>query len=232
MSFPRVFGGDATFPMAGDPYLTLLEPPYTRETTLAADAAAELIDILRQSRNVATVEAMVRPLQEVENAIWDLLTRMVSVDDAEGELLQFIGRKWDLEKRAAWTDEVYRQRIRAKQLEVRSNGRVEELIAIALLIIDEAGTGHVWVRQNYPGSMDVELLDATDATTVEDLRVALGRARAGGVNLHVISSTEAASEVVLWGDATAGSNPGTGHGDATDAGVGGYWADVTPTDGV
>lgn len=194
---------------------TVTNPPYEHDDSHMEDAVAQLIEILRKPVTTAILTEAVRPLQDTEDAIWELGARMFNIAGSGGAMLDLVGKFLVLPRRDGWNDATYRNRLNAQILIYNSEGRVEDLIGIVLLLLSVSGTGQVEFREHLgPACMTAYIAKVLDAVEVEDLRVSLARAKAGGVRLHFVFAQEADS--IVAGDATGAVVGGT----AGDASVG------------
>lgn len=176
--------------------------PYEYVSTHASQAVSDLIAILNKERTAALLRESVYPLQRLELAIWNLMAKMWDIDNAGGAMLARIGRLVDLAKRDGWDDATYRRRIRARIYQLLSNGRIPEIITITLLVL---GTVEdvVHIREHIgPACMDLYLLTEPTETDVEDLCVALGAAKGGGVSLQLVVAQDVTDyvETLISGD--------------------------------
>ena len=97
------------------------------------------IDPQPENALMALVRILVEPLQEVETVFQQLLTEC-GVLTAVGAQLDVVGKLVGA-KRQGLTDEVYRRHIRAQILANKSSGTINELLAIArLVVLDDLAT--------------------------------------------------------------------------------------------
>jgi len=158
-----------------------------------AEAISHLIQFFREGpRNLALLTALVEQVQEVEDANW-AHHNAFDVDTAVGEQLDFLGKRVG-ERRSDRTDDVYRTAIRVRILVNLSNGRVEELIAIAIGL---SPTADVFVRELYPAALEMSL-STYGTTTLQRAYLLLRRAKPAGVRL-----------LLTGGGATIGSVDGS-----------------------
>lgn len=203
-------------PLDGSFFVTTVEgAPYEHVDSHMEDAVAELIELFRKPLTTALLTEAVRPLQDAEDAIWELGARMFNIAGSGGAMLDLVGKFLVLPRRDDWNDATYRNRLNAQILIYNSEGRVEDLIGIALLILAVSGTGQVTFREHLgPACLTAYLEKVLNDADVEDIRVAFARAKAGGVRLHFVFAQEADS--IVAGDATGVVVGGT----AGDASVG------------
>jgi hypothetical protein len=148
------------------------------------------------------------------------------IESAVGEQLDVIGRII-LEERQGSADVEYRAFLRARVRVNLSNGKVETMIAILTLLLDDAA-GTVRLDDYYPASMRIEVVPAL---TVDPLRVSrmLHQAKSSGVALDFVYSTSAANDTLTWGSTyggdgvTVSQSPGSFYVGGIGGGV---WASV------
>lgn len=164
-------------------------------TTHADDAVARLIEQYKDKpRMEAWVRAFVAPLQRLEDAAYAVFVQ-AAIDNAIGAQLDQIG---DLvkEKRAGKDDENYRAFLRARIKVNRSNGRVEELITIAVLILGDEFP--VIVRELYPSAVEVEVQDVSvDALIL--WRDFLHKAKGAAKSVQLVYAKEIDDDILLGG---------------------------------
>jgi hypothetical protein len=138
------------------------------ETDHVADALERLPEQFRSDENViALLTALVRPAQELETALQALLLER-SVSTAEGTQLDIIGKLVN-QSRNGLADDVYRRYIRARIKANRSNGTVEDLIRVAVLVIDDVDARIVVDQQGTAGVV----VQVADITVDDDLADAI-----------------------------------------------------------
>jgi hypothetical protein len=195
MPFPWHFGPGARFPGLPEAeeveeFLELDNLPYERIASHGDEAVSWLLEQFKGKPKIeALVRALVAPVQRLEDVMWQVLTRVVDMEHAEGVHLDLFGRILQL-PRAGLADDEYRSRLRVWQLVLRSNGRAEELIHIAdrfddvsavagdKVIFDE---GSLWVGDAMVITMD-HLMTYSPTTLLLFLR----KAKAAGKGLQLI----------------------------------------------
>lgn len=194
-------------------------------------SAAALARLPQQYRGEAAptnvqrvLAALAGAFQPLELALMQLLL-LRRVDTAEGvhldELGAIVGRP-----RAGESDDVYRRRIRAQIAANASDGRVEDLLAIANLVIDDP-EARVRIRTIALAAaiVRVEGVAVTGAVAMVLIEL-LRRAIAAGVRLMLISSSSPPGEtfgfarMAYCGDRAAGNTSITCDGIAKHAAVG------------
>lgn len=178
------------------------------------DHANDGLDLLlEQFKGKPNLEAWLAVLlgqvQDIEAALWQLLTER-DIDNAYGAQLDGLGSIVG-ERRNGREDEVYRTAIRVRVAVLRSNGRVEELIAILVLLF---GTElDVWIRESQM-ALEVELRSETGVNTTPALVIRILRAaKAGGVRLDLGYAVGDPDATLRWGDYEGSDVGGLGHGD-------------------
>lgn len=189
-------------------------------TTYAADGVALLPRALRDKpRVLGLLAAWTRQLQELETALWALLTD--TLETAVGAQLDQLGRLL-LEPRRALDDDSYRAVLRAAVLARKSTGTAADLCAVLAAMLG-AGTftyaeGGAYVQLS---PVDPVPFDATAAIAV------LRLAKAGGVRLELLAPAALGTKTFTL---AAGLLPepdiDLGLGDTGDPAVGGQFAGV------
>lgn len=153
---------------------------YSYNEEHAAEAISHLISFFREGpRNQAVLEAMMAQVQELEDNI-ALQRDAFDVDTAVGDQLDSLGKRVG-ERRDDRIDDVYRTAIRVRILVNRSNGRLEELLAIALGISPAAT---IRARELYPAALSLEF-STLGTSTLQNAYRLLKKAKAAGVRLLV-----------------------------------------------
>lgn len=137
-------------------------------TDHVALAIARLPQQFRGKPNIeAWLSALVRPLNDVQQAIDDL-RRMRRIDDATGVWLDRIGKKV-VQLRGDLDDDTYRRYLRARIATSKSRGTPRELVAIARAILG-AGVGRVVLDDQGYASVAISI---DDYAMTEDIANAL-----------------------------------------------------------
>jgi len=162
-------------------------------TTHVSDALALLVE---QFRGKAQLEALlasyVRQVQLLEDAAQELLTGRW-IDNAEGELLDFLGRLVGVE-RLALSDDLYRTLIRAQIRLLVASATGDDIISIM-----ETATRNVEVELTgrYPAAQVVELV----GELIDNLGLVsrlLHTARGAGINTQLVYSLSPTSEMFTF----------------------------------
>ena len=201
--------------------------PY-REIARVEDHCADGLALLLQQfkdkpRLAAVLCALLTPIQELEDAAWQLLTER-DLDSAVGVQLDVLGRLVD-EPRDGRADDQYRPFIRARILINRSNGLPEEVLTIVRVALGASIEVHL--REHFPAAFTVEVVGAIPLTPASLLRL-LQQAKAGGVRVLLEYSLIPDDETFAFATgATPEIDPGRGFGSTLDATIGGGLAGVT-----
>lgn len=111
---------------------------------------------VEDARMVATVRALVAPLQEVEAALFALLT-IAAIDSSSGVQLDLLGRVVGQE-RGSLDDASYRVWLKARQRVNRSSGTIPELLAIVRAVAP--AVTRVEAIEGYPAGLTVRAFGA------------------------------------------------------------------------
>lgn len=163
---------------------------------LKADVVAEALSQLKEQFKgkpmlEALLESYIEELQELETVTYSLYAERL-LDTAVGAQLDQLGAVVGQER--IGDDDYYRQLIRARIAINRSNGQVEELLNIFVLVW---GDTYVFqIEEPGPASMNITMVGPAQATPVNDpelLFLLATDAKAGGVALQVLYSLVADS---------------------------------------
>lgn len=199
--------------------------PLARMNHVAA-GLARLPQQWRESPNmIAMLVIFLARYNDLEAAYQDLLL-LRSIDTANADdPLGFVGAQLDKigakvgQRRNGLNNDDYRRYCRAKIRANNSNGRVEDLIAVASLVLNDP-TAHVIVTTEVIATAIVEIAgfainDNLATILINFLRIAV----AGGVHLLQITHPTDDAHMFTLGDANAPSSSAlTGLGDATEGG--------------
>lgn len=176
-----------------------------RVDTRAKDAAARLTSAFKNKRVLgAVVKALAAEWQELEGAIWDVINGRL-LDNAGTDQLDKLGRLVG-ERRAGRANDDYRLAIRVRIRVNRSDGRAEDIIAVARLIATNT------YREAYPAGFVVAFTAAIPAGARWAAQ-AIAQTRAGGVAGQVTLFTDPVKPVFRFsatGSTTASSSRGFG----------------------
>lgn len=159
-----------------------------------------------------------KQVQELEQTFYDLLTKR-GLDTAEGEQLDKIGEILNT-PRAGFNDENYVIRLKAAIIRYNSKGRPEDIIS-AFSLLTQAE--QVIYGEVYPAKIRLTAVNSINPVgTKDEIRNAMEGAKAAGVGVDIIISTND-TPFVFFGDTYAG---GEGFGTVSDANIGGNFAEL------
>ncbi len=157
-------------------------------TSHAAGALALLIQQYQDSPLLQSLlNSYLERVQELESGLVGVYERALSVEDGEGVNLDLIGRIVR-EARDGRADYAYRLGLRTRILINRSQGRLEDLIAIVRLFEDmDTDGGTVRIQDVQPARVEVRA-DNTRINPLGEIHRRLRRAKAAGVSLQTIGT--------------------------------------------
>jgi hypothetical protein len=187
-------------------------------TTHAASAVALLPRVLRtRPRVLAVLAAWARQLQEIEDALWALLTS--TLDTAVGARLDQFGALL-LQARGALADDAYRAVLRACVLARKSRGTAADLCAVLHAML-APGAAVTYAERGFCVVLEAAApLPIPAAVAVAPLRLA----KAGGVLLELVSPPDGTTKWFAFadpGELLPQSDPDQGFADAAVANTGG-----------
>lgn len=200
--------------------LDLPGAPYQRIASHADEAVELLLHQFRMPRIEAMLRALVAPLQRFEDVLWQLLTRAIPLDIAQGAQLDVWGRILRA-PRAGLGDDAYRLQLRVRSLALRSHGRAEEIYAILRLAFGEGVD--VVILELYPATILIDVgtpLEVDSWLYSEVIRAA----KAGGVRLVFVTNPGDSEDVFTWDTTPPGESGTIGWGSTSDPSLGGVWA--------
>jgi hypothetical protein len=167
------------------------------------DALARLGEQFKSQPNlVAFLTAHVAPLQDIEDALQQLLLER-QVDTAIGDQLDALGALVG-QARAGLSDDDYRRYVRARIMANRSRAIVEDLLQVARLVLNDGDAVirvKTWGVAAYDVTIDtVELADALAATLLSFLQ----DATAGAARVILNYSETDPTDVLTWGSSDPG----------------------------
>lgn len=157
------------------------EGTYVHNDAMVEEAVGLLIEWFRKPRWVALLQSMVGEIQEAEDAVYAVLSAL-DLDTAVDDVLDKFGRLVG-ELRQGRSNDDYRAAVRVRILVNSSDGKLEQLIAIARGLVP---TAVVSVQELYPAALRMyfSTLGTVSFRTVERL---LHQAKPAGVRLNVAS---------------------------------------------
>ena len=153
-------------------------------TDVVSEGLQRLIPEYQETPRVqAWISSFLKEAQGIETTVFDLWELNLNLDLATSEGLNVIGRIL-LEARDGRSDDDYRRSLRVRVLVNRSQGRLEELIAIVFLFDDVEGETGAYVRiQDVPNAAIEVRSVRTPINPRGELDKRLRLAKAAGVNL-------------------------------------------------
>ncbi len=141
-----------------------------------------LIEIFRKPRNSAYLRyGPGAQIQEIEDVLWDIY-QSFDLETAENTALDFLGAVVG-ELRRGRDDTAYRTAINVRLLVNRSNGSIEEMLAI-LVLADPSLV--MSLREYWPASLVFRWQSAFTALSSADMYYLVRQAKPAGVMLHAI----------------------------------------------
>lgn len=167
----------------------------TRATGIYEEMLSRLPSQFRDKPRIAAILfALAEQLAGNEDDLWRVLEGGY-IDNATGHDLDVLGQIVG-QPRNGQLDDEYRRFIRARIKTNRSDGKIEQLLTIALLVL--GGTATVELREYYPSAIEVEI----DSVTVDPYilwKDFLHRAKGAAKTLQLIYSESANSASLLFG---------------------------------
>lgn len=160
------------------------------------------------------VEAVVKPLQDIEDVLQQLKTERW-IESSIGIQLDKIGEIVGLEREYEQEDEDYRLLIKAKIIMNLNQGTPEEIIAAAKFFI---GAIFIWYLEVYPAAVDIFSSTVVPPENRAKIRNQLKKFLPAGVSLDAFGQFDETNAFVF--------NGGTGFGDVSDPSAGGLLADI------
>lgn len=139
-----------------------------------------LLERYRKPTVMALLASWLSEVQELENALWSLLTER-AVANAVGAQLDVLGKLVG-QPREGKDDDVYRVWVTARVLVLRSSGQTEQLLAIAKTLLGSAVP--VRVEEYYPLALVLNAEVGIDPTLGAQVAKLLAAAKGGGVSLQ------------------------------------------------
>jgi hypothetical protein len=161
-----------------------VEGTYVYSPDHAERMVSKLIEFFRKPRASAVLRDVFGPqVQEIEDTLWELF-QAFDLDTATGATLDFLGAIVG-ELRNDRDDDEYRVAVKLRLMVNRSEGTVEELLAILVL----ADPDLVFtLREYWPASIILRWTGAFTRLAAPDLFVLMQQAKPAGVLMHAIIS--------------------------------------------
>lgn len=145
---------------------------------------------------VKLLTAIVTPMQDIENVLQALLLR--TIEDSTGDALTVIGRIVG-EERFTDDDTLYRRAVRARVATNRSDGCVERMIRVVVLVLNDAGYVLRVVNGGWAEMLvKVDEKELPDFDTFDLLMRFVRDAQGGGVRTVVEATTTVPSTCFKW----------------------------------
>lgn len=167
----------------------------TQDTAHVTEATALLTDHFRGKPNVQMLlAALVSPVQDLENAAWDVLQKRLLNANASGVVLDWYG---DLvgQPRGTLGDADYLVAIQIRIMANRSSGRAEDIIQIATALATMSSSLPSNYVEAWPAGFLVEVWNLASPAAAQSVLVS---ARPPGVLAVMHYSTWPAANVLRW----------------------------------
>lgn len=137
-------------------------------------------------RVAALLRSYVRPIQQLENDIFEVLAAY-DVNTCDAARLAVLGRIVG-QSNLGWDLETYRAIVRAKIATNRSHGREDDIINVLRLIT--GSTAPITIAPIVPATMSVEMGEPVSAEHMVAISFLLPKARGAGIRLNFVAPTE------------------------------------------
>jgi len=169
-----------------------------QNTTHVLQALDKLPIAHRGKTNIAHfLTALVTPIQEVENALWQLYAER-NVDTAIGAQLTLVGKIVGQSREGVTDDDIFRRYVRARISVNRSKGTLSNVFTVADLVLDDESLSLIWD----PGVVAAGHLRVQGGTVTDALaEVLIGFLRdtvASGVRIVTITQAVADSDSFIF----------------------------------
>lgn len=173
-------------------------------------------------RFAALLGSYLSQVQELEDAAWDVVEARF-VETADLVRLKVLGRVVGQVYRGELVED-YRTMVSARILINRSNGRADEIIAIAQLLLDGLDLEY---EEHYPASILIRVTEAIPVG-VNPVLVAelLREAKAAGVGFGMIYAMSPPFKASAEHPAAPDTTTTVGWGSTTGTGIGGAWSAI------
>lgn len=166
------------------------------DTDHETEALSRLKYQFRDKINIrAALAAIVGPTQGIEDAMQDLLTER-NIDTAVGVQLNALGLIVG-QPRGGLDDDTYRRYIRARIARNRSNGTVEDLIRVAVLILGSE-TAYVQVDQQHPASVVVRIYNIDVPDDIAQVVIQFLRGTVSGGVRIILEYSNDVENIFTW----------------------------------
>lgn len=133
-------------------------------------------------RLAALLTALLRPVQELESAVWALYA--LGIGESSGHALDQLGAVLGAARPTGLSDEQYRWILRAATVALRSSGTGDDLIKAMRELMGGTSLAF-YVREHFPADVVVEPKRAT-TLQASAIKAVLMRVKSGGVGLQVV----------------------------------------------
>jgi len=148
-------------------------------TTHAQDALLRRAEEFKEASKLETILNTVNvQIQDIENALWQLRTER-DIDTAIGSQLDNLGKIIGTERNAAFTEDLYRQVLRAFIRANKSSGTVQDIYDVFRFLITE-----FYIEQTPPASFIFHVNEPITGILVYVIIGALNFVKAGGVRVY------------------------------------------------
>lgn len=176
-----------------------------------AEGIALLTDRYRTKVNIPKLlTALLKPTQDLENAIWSVINAYMISTPPVGQQLQDLGALVG-QSRSGLSDADFLTAIKLRILANRSAGRAEDILGIAHVLSLGAPAGYY---ESYPAGFTVEISDVTNASVAVSL---LTEAKPVGVRGVVHYTTWPDGSDFVWGSHYQSSAGELGYGTIYDS---------------
>ncbi len=182
-----------------------IDGKYSLNEAHVSEMQLQLIEFFRKPRAMELMRVVGQAIQDRENVINQLYTAF-DLSEAVGVRLDFLGALVG-ELRDGRGDEDFRAAVGAKVLVNLSNGRLEDMLAVAQALLPDVVD--IKVIEQYPAALRIELYDAFDGASPATVARMLRQAKPAGVGLTVVAVD--IDNSMIWSGA-AGSDPDNGWG--------------------
>jgi hypothetical protein len=166
----------------------------SKKTTHVSEAILNLIAKFTDQPNFqAMITALVNQVQEVENALFELIDER-TLDTAVGVQLDGIGSILG-EDREGKSDSDYRTALRARILLNIGSGTPEELIEMVSLL---TGSKNNELTEYHPAALTIFVLGALTFTEASNVNAALQSGKPAGVLAHLIYGESPTAELFQY----------------------------------
>lgn len=181
-------------------------PGLTHNTQHVETAWSRLLSQFQDKERLKKlIEILLRPFQELEDALWDIYTNR-NLDTDNDAQLDIFGRI-AVEPRNGLTNADYRPILKAKLRALRSKGTGPDIIAITQLCL---GSNGFTFEEIYPAAMYLTVTDVAVTDSQLQTLKRLLRVKAGGVGLRIVDARGGVGVRFHYGSEGTGAGYGVG----------------------